>query len=329
MSKKIEILYIRLKKYIRKLNRIEKTWYILLVLVIILLIVPLFRFTILDHDFYKTVANKQQKMIERNPSARGTIHSSNESTSGIVAVSTNLGTLAIDPTQTGSTVELLNFLSDAVMTEFCLHKNTNDCRESISSYIRADEPLNATTSRDDMKKYVTNYLESRIKTPVESVFIAENLPDATINKINSLSSEALFFVVNNLYINPTKVQSKDLLADRLARILNIPKDTLLKKMEIRPKRHLEIIRSMSVASRSFVDAYIKSNEELIKKLVGDATADKKKKSTDVKPKIIEEHGVYPFIKIEDNFIRYYPEGETLGQITGFVDSEGVGRYGIE
>jgi cell division protein FtsI/penicillin-binding protein 2 len=42
-----------------------------------------------------------------------------------------------------------------------------------------------------------------------------------------------------------------------------------------------------------------------------------------------ENAVFPFLKIEDNLVRYYPEGTALGQITGFVDSEGRGRYGIE
>jgi hypothetical protein len=37
---------------------------------------------------------------------------------------------------------------------------------------------------------------------------------------------------------------------------------------------------------------------------------------------IQENAIFPFIKIEDNLVRYYPEGEALGQITGFVDNEG-------
>jgi cell division protein FtsI/penicillin-binding protein 2 len=44
---------------------------------------------------------------------------------------------------------------------------------------------------------------------------------------------------------------------------------------------------------------------------------------------IAENAIFPYIKIEDNLVRYYPEGTALGQITGFVDNEGRGRYGIE
>lgn len=43
----------------------------------------------------------------------------------------------------------------------------------------------------------------------------------------------------------------------------------------------------------------------------------------------EKNTIYPFIKIEDNLVRYYPEGNTLSQITWFVDGEWRGRYGVE
>ncbi len=43
----------------------------------------------------------------------------------------------------------------------------------------------------------------------------------------------------------------------------------------------------------------------------------------------EEEAIYPFIKIEDNLVRFYPEQGVAGQITGFVDGEGNGKYGIE
>jgi cell division protein FtsI/penicillin-binding protein 2 len=44
---------------------------------------------------------------------------------------------------------------------------------------------------------------------------------------------------------------------------------------------------------------------------------------------IAENAIFPFLKIEDNLVRYYPESTALGQITGFVDGEGKGRYGVE
>lgn len=310
MSKKIPIYLARLQKYFKKLDRVEQTWYGILVFAIFVLVVALFRFTIIDHKFYQEYADRQQKMTERNPSARGNISSSSASTSGIVAVSTNLGTLAIDPTQSGSTVKLLDFLSDAVMTEFCLHRNHEECLQNIADYTRQDSPFEAKMDRIAMKSEIIKYLEGRIQSPIESVIIEENLDDATINKINTLSSEALFFVVNNLYVNPTKVTSPDLLSDRLSRILNIPKERILKKMEIRQKRHLEIIRTMSVATRDLVDNFLTKNREITEKFITEAYGRAKAEGippSEARKKVIAEYAVYPFIKIEDNFVRYYPE----------------------
>ncbi len=43
----------------------------------------------------------------------------------------------------------------------------------------------------------------------------------------------------------------------------------------------------------------------------------------------KEESIVAFIKIEDNLVRFYPEQEIGGQIVGFVDNDGSGRYGVE
>lgn len=294
-------------------------------------ITTLFRFTVIDHSFYKKLADNQQRSIERNPTSRGTISSSSDSLNGVVAVSTNLGTLAIDPSQSGSIDGLLDFLSDAVTTEFCLHKPREECIQNIGAYTKVDFTAEKNITEDTLKKWIRTYLQNKIESPVESVLIAENLNDDSINKINALWSEALFFVVNNLYVNPTKVHSPDTLANALAGTLGKNASEILPKFAIRKKQHLEIIRKMNVSTRDMVTNFIKKNKENTDKYVSEAKA--KADSTEAKKKAwddaIAEYAVYPFIKIEDNLVRYYPEGSTLGQITGFVDNEGVGRYGIE
>lgn len=63
------------------------------------LIMTLFSFTVINHSFYTELAAKLQKTTVSNAVSRGTISSSEESIAGTVAVSTDLGTLAIDPTQ--------------------------------------------------------------------------------------------------------------------------------------------------------------------------------------------------------------------------------------
>jgi cell division protein FtsI/penicillin-binding protein 2 len=149
-------------------------------------------------------------------------------------------------------------------------------------------------------------------TPIESVEVKANLDDDTVDKIAKLGENSLFFIANNLYVNPTKVENANLLAAKLSVVLDVGQDSLLPKFKERKRRHLQIIHKMSIGTRDMVGK--RRDAEILA----------------VKEKRIEkEQAIYPFLKIEDNLVRFYPEGSTLGQITGFIDAQGKGRYGIE
>lgn len=131
-------------------------------------------------------------------------------------------------------------------------------------------------------------------SPIESVEIAQNLDETLVGKISALQEPALFFVSNNLYVNPTKVQNGDLLARSLNALLDIPPETLKQKFSIRTRRHLEIIRKMSIGTRDMVTKRIDAEMTAVRNRQIDPT-----------------ETIYPFIKIEDNLVRYYPESNTL------------------
>lgn len=71
----------------------------------------------------------------------------------MLSVSTNLGTLAIDPTQSGSREKLLPFLADAVFEEFCT-RNQNQCRSNLSTYLKQDLTGEKDITVDDLKKRI-------------------------------------------------------------------------------------------------------------------------------------------------------------------------------
>ena len=111
-----------------------------------------------------------------------------------------------------------------------------------------------------------------------------------IEVIGSWQDPSIFFVVNNLYINPTKIGDKVLLATKLAGVLGTDISKIQTKLEIRKKQHLEIIRKMNVSTRDAV----------IKRVTTETTAIKNKE-------LFIEDSVVSYIKIEDNLVRYYPE----------------------
>ena len=107
---------------------------------------------------------------------------------------------------------------------------------------------------------IESYIQTRISTPIESVLIKEALDEGLINQINTLNDGALFFIVNNLYVNPTKVSNGEALASKLNQILGIPKETLLASFVIKKRKHLEILRKMNIISRDIVKKRIDSEK---------------------------------------------------------------------
>ena len=138
----------------------------------------------------------------------------------------------------------------------------------------------------------------------------ESLDESMIAQVNQLADPALFFVVNNLYVNPTKVTNPGVLASRLAPILGVTPDTLEPLFVVRKRRHLEILRKMNIVSRDIVKKRIDTEKAALANI---PTRDREGWTS--------ENAVFPFLKIEDNLVRYYPESTALGQITGFVDTE--------
>lgn len=62
---------------------------------------------------------------------------------------------------------------------------------------------------------IESYIQTRISTPIESVLLKEALDEKSVETINNLDNPSLFFIVNNLYINPTKVTNPEALAEKL------------------------------------------------------------------------------------------------------------------
>ena len=216
--------------------------------------------------------------------------------------------------------KLLPFLSDIIYRDSCETHSSLECIISIGGYIRKDLTETKWLTEPVIREMLESYIQTRISTPIESVLLKESLDESTIEVINGLDNPALFFIVNNLYVNPTKVTNPDALWDKLVSILWIPKETLLSAFVIKKRRHLEILRKMSIMTRDIVKKRIDTEKWVLATL---STKD------DAREIWTQENAVFPYIKIEDNLVRYYPEGEALGQITGFVDNEWRGKYGIE
>jgi cell division protein FtsI/penicillin-binding protein 2 len=196
----------------------------------------------------------------------------------------------------------------------------SDCISNIGKYTKQDLTNEKWLNPEKLRGYIESYIQNKISTPIESVLIKESLDTSTINQINQLADPALFFVVNHLYVNPTKVNSSTGLAAWLSPIIDIPQSTLESLFVIRKRRHLEILHKMGISTRDIIQKKIDS-ETTTRNTLSNRDGSRERWTT--------ENAVSPYLKIEDNLVRYYPEGEALGQITGFIDTEGKWKYGIE
>ena len=111
-----------------------------------------------------------------------------------------------------------------------------------------------------MKEKIRIYLMSRMDTPIDEAKLAVSLSEDIIQQIDAWQDVSLYFVSNNLYVNPTKVQNKEELMARLAIVLVKTREELLPKFEIRKKRYLEIIHKMSVTTRDAISKRINTEK---------------------------------------------------------------------
>ena len=143
-----------------------------------------------------------------------------------------------------------------------------------------------------------------MNSPVDDVTLAENLDDATIATTLSWGDDSLFFASNNLHVNPTKIKNPEILKGQISTLLHIAPEKIAPKLTIRKKQYLRIISKMSIRTRDMVNKRIDTEMLALKN-----------------HQITKDDVIFPFLKIDDNLVRYYPEGNTTGQITGFVDGE--------
>ncbi len=187
----------------------------------------------------------------------------------------------------------------------------------MSTYLRSDLTLEKNITVTELKNRIKIYLQLKIDSPRDEVLIKENLDEANIQQIMAWQEPSLYFIANNLWVNPTKIIDRNALSVKISDSLGIPVAEVQKSLSLRKRAHLDIIKNINVSTRDAV----------LKRLSRERDAIKNKE-------IVLEESILPFIKQEDidnseNLIRFYPERNITGQITGFVDHEGKGKYGIE
>ncbi|EKD66741.1 MAG: hypothetical protein ACD_49C00016G0004 [uncultured bacterium (gcode 4)] len=280
-----------------------------------IIVITAFKYSILEYSFYKNLAERQQTTVIKNPVSRWNIYSNN-TPSGVLATSTDLSDLAIDPQEVWSKEKLENFLTDIVYEQLCKNEWDESCINNVLNFLKKTE----LSDQEDFSVDPT-FIKTKIKEEVslrvnkkylDSVLIKTNLSQDEMNRIAALGIDWLYFVINNLYVDPTKIMDEKWTSEQLSKLISMEKSDIEELLQKRQVRYVKIISKLDLRLKDKLDERILNEKNAISKWL-----------------LIENNSISKFIILDPHPTRFYPEKNLWSQIIGFVNNNIEWRYWIE
>jgi len=309
MRKNIRIIYLKITHFFWKYPR-EYYIFIAFFAFALVIIYKLFYFTVLNHDYYQTLADNQQTSKTKNEIPRWNIFSSNEN---IIATTVSLDDLAIDPALEWNKDKLANFLQDIVFEEICYLQTKEKCKNNLEKFVWV-------LSLDDFK-YEDNYVKTKIlekikskinQTKLTQTLVKQDLTKEQIFEIEKLNLSWLYINWTNLYVNPEEIIDRDFFAWKIYNIINFDKNELFHLIRKRELRYAPILNKISITASEKIKSKIKEEKDSLSKWF-----------------IKKEDLIWNFIILSPSWHRYYPEKDMASNIMWYVDWEWNWRYWIE
>lgn len=311
--------------------------------VIFIIFVRLFFLQVIKADYYKQVAFEKNQGYTEIPARRGEILIQDRNSDEPYALATNTTfklvyadpTLIEDPAYVGKTLTPLLFnledeqerdqeryenllreykrtLTPTTETETATTDESEESSEIPTETPSVETPsidLDQLLSYSDLKLHTdeelyTLFEQELINTLSEKtrsvILLTENLEPDTIEQINNLNLTGVEVTENGtLYAYPSQISNKTNVAKQLADILEVERDNLESVLEGRNR---------------FVI--------LKRKLPHDI-------STQIETLQKEQEKEFFGIRLQEEYYRYYPEGQLAAQVLGYTNSSDIGQYGIE
>ncbi|MFA5916937.1 MAG: penicillin-binding protein 2 [Candidatus Gracilibacteria bacterium] len=310
------------KNYNNYLNKILKFFdkypreYFLLAFFILcglIIVFKIFSYTVVNYDYYKKLADKQQLGKIVIPVNRGTIYASTNSSPTILATSLSLNDLAIDPEVVGDKGRLSIFLKDIVYKQLCQIKAGDDCYNNMLKFLKVLEIPDFKFEENYIKDLILKEIQNKLsKTKVTNVVIGENLEQEKIDKLGLLKLTGIYINGLNIYANPEEIIDVKETALKLKQFFTYDNTELQDLLKKRIVRYIPIVNKLNISLSDDVKKYIEEEKDAIKKGVLDG-----------------EDSIGGFIILTGNPSRYYPEKSLASGVIGFIDGNGKGNYGIE
>lgn len=304
-----------LNKLIKFFDKYKREYYVFWFFCIfsLAIIIKVFSYTVVNHDYYQKLADKQQLWKIIIPVNRWTIYASTNSSPTILATSLSLNDLAIDPEVVWDKWRLSVFLKDVVYKQICQLKSSNDCYNNMLKFLKVLEIPEFKLEEAYIKDLILKEIQNKLsKTKVTNVVVWENLePD----KAEKIASFKLFWVyVNgvNIYANPEEIKDVDDVVLKIQPYLTYDKGELKDLLKKKTIRYIPIINKLNISISDDIEKYIKEERDAIKKWV-----------------LEEEDSIGNFMILTWNPSRYYPEKTLASGVIWFIDWNWRWNYWIE
>ncbi len=283
------------------------------ILVSLVIVGRLFYLQVLKYGYYNEAAARAHQGYTELPAKRGEIKVKDYTTGEefVVASNITLDLIYVDPKLINNKTLVAGTLSDIL---FDLERERERDRERVirekrefkrTGNMDAYERVKPLTDEELKDSYYHEILDKVSKETREQILLENSLPQELLNDIAGRGLKGIEVKNGNLYAYPGKIYDTRYTARMLSDDLRIPAPRL-EKILLGENRYEVIAR--------------KVDPEMSRKI------------RDVIQKDAEDNPGsenYAGLGFQEEYYRFYPEGEFAANILGFVDKKGKGQYGIE
>lgn len=273
---------------------------------ILFILVTLGRYTLVDHEFYKKLADSQQlREIELSVN-RGTIYATidpHRSGGGTLLENTTLATtsivkdLKIDPTASCNLDMLEQFLTEVVYEHLCLDRTQVSCFDNMLKYTNTYiVPDKFDFSRESVMAFIAPTVREQTHRIYKTrIFLAENVSTDALNILSSIQNPGIIIVGDTVYVDPTHFdRSRGI--EQIVGALHITPKTLDDALELRKNRNVDIVEKLDP------ELSLKINEK-----IASQNALTKQQPVKGQDEFILKNTFYKCLKLNDHPVRQYPE----------------------
>jgi len=274
-----------------------------------------FSYTILNHQFYQSLADRQQIWEVEIPVTRGNIYVNtyNSTSNSIFSSSVDLNDIAIDPQITWDKSKLSEFLTDVLYEEMCDILRRDSCYDDLLRFLRVLEISDFSYNESFIKELILERVISRVsQNKITSVLLQSELTLEQEQSIISWNLEWVYPWANGLYINPEEINAPEAFAENYISLFGGEVDDVLFAIRQRDLRYIPIYNKLSLTISDKIEQYIEEENIKISQWI-----------------LSKEESIWGFIILTPHAQRIYPEREVWSQIIWFLDNAGKWHYGIE